>query len=85
MTCQISPILYKARLCIVLAFIICSQNFLPFVWILIVMNYYCTLDASRSLTEHLNDQYHHYMLQAEIFHEALNCLPFPGTYNQMFS
>ncbi|PUZ40893.1 hypothetical protein GQ55_9G458900 [Panicum hallii var. hallii] len=40
-------------------------------------DFMCSSDASRSLTEHLNDQYHHYMLQAEIFHEALNCLPFP--------
>nr|CAB3495766.1 unnamed protein product [Digitaria exilis] len=37
----------------------------------------CSSDANRSLTEHLNDEYHHYMLQAEIFHEALSCLPFP--------
>jgi len=48
-------------------------------------DFMCSSDASRSLTLHLNDEYHHYMLQAEIFHEALSCLPFPGTYNQMFS
>ncbi|KAG2551599.1 hypothetical protein PVAP13_9KG405700 [Panicum virgatum] len=40
-------------------------------------DFMCSSDASRSLTLHLNDEYHHYMLQAEIFHEALSCLPFP--------
>ncbi|OEL17046.1 hypothetical protein BAE44_0021931 [Dichanthelium oligosanthes] len=40
-------------------------------------DFMCSSDASRSLTEHLNDEYLHYMLQAEIFHEALSCLPFP--------
>ncbi|CAL4939680.1 unnamed protein product [Urochloa decumbens] len=40
-------------------------------------DFMCSSDASRSLTEHLNDEYHHYMLQAEIFHEALSCLPLP--------
>ncbi|GJN40769.1 hypothetical protein PR202_gn00067 [Eleusine coracana subsp. coracana] len=34
-------------------------------------------DANRSLLDHLKDEYHHYMLQAAIFHEALSCLPFP--------
>ncbi|CAL4931277.1 unnamed protein product [Urochloa decumbens] len=40
-------------------------------------DFMCSSDANRSLTEHLNDGYHHYMLQAEIFHEALSCLPLP--------
>ncbi|XP_062215466.1 uncharacterized protein LOC133916019 isoform X2 [Phragmites australis] len=39
-------------------------------------NFMCSSDASRSLIEHLKDEYHHYMLQAAIFHEALPCLPF---------
>ncbi|XP_066349710.1 uncharacterized protein [Miscanthus floridulus] len=39
-------------------------------------NFMCSSDASRSLTEHLNDEYHHHMLQAEIFHIASSCLPF---------
>ncbi|ONL98529.1 tRNA pseudouridine synthase [Zea mays] len=40
-------------------------------------NFMCSADASRSLTEHLNDEYRHHMLQAEIFHIASSCLPFP--------
>ncbi|WVZ57108.1 hypothetical protein U9M48_007541 [Paspalum notatum var. saurae] len=40
-------------------------------------DFMCSSDANRSLTEHLNDEYHHHMLQAEIFHVALSCLPFP--------
>ncbi|RCV44559.1 hypothetical protein SEVIR_9G388500v4 [Setaria viridis] len=40
-------------------------------------DFMCSSDVSQSLTEHLNDEYHHYMLQAEIFHEALSCLPCP--------
>ncbi|EER94780.1 hypothetical protein BDA96_01G379300 [Sorghum bicolor] len=40
-------------------------------------NFMCSSDASQSLTEHFNDEYHHHMLQAEIFHIASSCLPFP--------
>lgn len=40
-------------------------------------DFMCSSDANRSLTEHLNDEYQHHMLQAEIFHVALSCLSFP--------
>ncbi|TVU46820.1 hypothetical protein EJB05_06389, partial [Eragrostis curvula] len=42
-------------------------------------NFICSSDANRSLIQHLKDEYHHYMLQASIFHEALSCLPFPDS------
>lgn len=52
---------------------------------LIVMHFYATLDASQALIEHLKDEYHQYMLQAAIFHEALSCLSFTGIYMLIFS
>lgn len=84
MSCQISPMF-----CIKLGSTLYCLHHLftklfAFCAVLIVMHYYCPPDSSRSLTEHLNDEYHHYMLQAEIFHEALSCLPFPGTQSNIF-
>jgi tRNA pseudouridine38/39 synthase len=46
------------------------------------MHYCSTPDANQSIIEHLKDEYHHYMLQAAIFHEALSCLP--GMYIKLF-
>lgn len=40
------------------------------------VNLMCSSDASQALIEHLKDEYHQYMLQAAIFHEALSCLSF---------
>ncbi|KAL5211009.1 hypothetical protein ABZP36_006632 [Zizania latifolia] len=44
------------------------------------VNFTCSSDAGQALIEHLKDEYHQYMLQAAIFHEAFSCLSVPGTY-----
>ncbi|KAJ3673354.1 hypothetical protein LUZ60_006728 [Juncus effusus] len=38
------------------------------------VNFTCSSDANRALIEHLKNEYHKFMLQAAIFHEALDCL-----------
>uniref|UniRef100_A0A0E0KED6 Pseudouridine synthase I TruA alpha/beta domain-containing protein n=1 Tax=Oryza punctata TaxID=4537 RepID=A0A0E0KED6_ORYPU len=46
------------------------------------VNFMCSSEASQALIEHLKDEYHQYMLQAAIFHEALSCLSSPASYEE---
>uniref|UniRef100_A0A0D9VUL7 tRNA pseudouridine synthase n=1 Tax=Leersia perrieri TaxID=77586 RepID=A0A0D9VUL7_9ORYZ len=46
------------------------------------VNFLCSSEARIALIEHLKDEYHQYMLQAAIFHEALSCLSFPASYEE---
>jgi tRNA pseudouridine38/39 synthase len=65
---------------------VCSLGFHYFAMVLVcswISDSRCTiisLDTRQALIEHFKDEYHHYMLQAAIYYEALSCLSFPGTH-----